>query len=548
MPEVAEAPGARRGRTTGRAEGKRLILADPLSPEGMAILAAAAAIEVVDVSAGSREELEAALPGAAALVVRSRTRVDEALLARADSLEVIGRAGAGVDNIDVPAATRRGIAVLNAPGGNTVSTAELTLGLLLAAVRRIPEADRAVRGGGWPRSELRGAELRGKTLGVIGAGRIGAELVRLGRALGMRVLVTDPYVTEERARDLLAQRVELPALLGQADFVTVHTPLTDATRRMIGRAELELMKPGAVLVNAARGGIVDEAALAAALREGRLGGAALDVFESEPLPARSPLREAPRLVLTPHLGAATGEAQREVAIEIAEAVRDALLERELRGAVNAPQVDPERRARVEPVLDLARRLGLLAAALTGGRCEKVDLRYAGPFEEVLRLLAAGAMEGYLRGTVDRPLNLVNSLVLAQERGIRVGRVKTGDSAAYLHYVELAVGSRLGETLVGGAFLGEGHSRLVRIDGYRISTVPRGTVIILRNRDVPGVIGDVGTRIGKAGINIAEYFQSRREAGGEALAMIAVDDPAPAGLLEELRGLPNVVEVRQVVFD
>ncbi|MFQ5889135.1 MAG: phosphoglycerate dehydrogenase [Gemmatimonadota bacterium] len=545
--EVVETrlPGARGRLRAG--ERKRLVIADALSPEGVQILAGADGLEVDDRSGRSREEVRDALAGAAALIVRSATQVDEDLLARADTLEVIGRAGVGVDNIDVEAATRRGIAVLNAPGGNTVSTAELTFGLMLAVARRIVEADRAVRAGSWPRTELHGSQLRGKVLGVIGAGRIGSEVVRRGRAFGMHVLVTDPYLTTERARDLSAESVELEELLARADFVSIHAPLTESSRGMVGEAEFRLMKPEAVLVNAARGGIVDEDALAAALREGQLGGAALDVFEVEPLPADHPLRSAPRLVITPHLGAATAEAQREVAMEIAAAVRDALLAGDLRAAVNAPRVDPDLRAEFEPLLELARRLGVLAYELTGGRCERVDLRYAGPFEDVLRALAAGAMEGYLRRTVDRPLNLVNSLVLAAERGIRVGRVRTGDSAAYLHYVELSV--RDGNDLVaGGAFLGEGHARLVRIGRYRISTVPSGTLVILRNRDVPGVIGEVGTRLGAAGINIAEYHQSRQEVGGEALAMITVDDPLGPGLLAELRSLPSVSEVRQVSFD
>lgn len=538
---------------------KRLVLADPVSPEGLELLHAAEGLILDDRTSEDRAGLKRALQGAHGLIVRSRTQVDADLLETADALEVIGRAGVGVDNIDLETATRRGIAVLNAPGGNTFSTAELTLALLLAVARRVPEADGSVREGRWERKRLRGVQLQGKTLGVIGAGRIGTEVARRARAFGMRVVICDPYLTPDRAADLGLKRLEVDELLATSDAVTLHVPLTPTTERMIGAPELARMREGAILLNAARGGLVDEVALAEALKEGRLAGAGLDVFEDEPLPGDSPLRSAPNVVFTPHIGAATAEAQREVSREISAAVRDALLHADYRSALNAPYVEVGDRQRLEPVLELGRRLGVLLAELTDGRCDRVEVRYAGEQTNVLRPLAAAAVEGYLRGTVDRPLNLVNALSLAAERGIEVGRVRLGETRDYSIYVELRARSELpssaawtdaqaNETTIGGALLGEGlHARVVRIGDFHLDAVPEGVLLLVRNRDVPGVIGEVGTRLGASGINIAEYHQSRRAAGAEALGLISVDEPAPEAVLDALRGLTHVEEVRQVEF-
>lgn len=551
---------------------KRLVLADPLTPEGLELLAREPELQVDDYSGMERSALLESLRGASGLIVRSRTRVDAELLAAADALEVVGRAGVGVDNIDMEVATRRGIAVLNAPGGNTLSTAELTIGLILAVTRRIPAADRSVREGRWDRRGLRGNQLHGRVLGVIGAGRIGSAVIRRARSLGMEVLVHDPFLTSDRAGDLGIERSDLDGLLERSDIVTLHVPLTDATRGMIGREQIQRMKPGAYLVNAARGGLVDELALAEALEANRLAGAALDVYEREPLAANHPLRSAPHMVFTPHLGAATDEAQREVSREIAAAVREALLAGDFAGALNAPYIDPGDRTRVLPILELGQRLGTLLSRLTDGRGDRVEVRYAGPAHRVLRPLAAAVMEGFLRPTMDCSLNLVNSLTLAAERGIEVGRARLGDVADYANYVELAAtvptetgpavaledrsaegdgargGGSMREVVVGGALLGEAqHPRIVRIGEFHVSTVPRGVLLLVRNQDIPGVIGEVGTRLGRARINIAEYHQARRQAGGEALGVITVDGAVPGAVLEEIRALPAVEDVRQVCF-
>ncbi len=527
---------------------KRVVIADPLSTEGLDLLGTADGLEILDVSSEGREALEEALGEAEGLIVRSGTQVDGPLLDVAQHLEVIGRAGVGVDNIDMRAATRRGVAVINAPGGNTNSTAELAFALLLAAARRVPEADRSVREGRWDRKALRGRQLQGNTLGVIGAGRIGTEVARRAHAFGMRILAYDPYLSRERAADERIERVELDELLERADFVTVHVPLTEQTRGMIGAAEIARMKPTAILINAARGGIVDERALAVALEQRKLGGAALDVYETEPFPGEHPLREAPNLVMTPHLGAATVEAQREVALEIARRVRDALVAADLTAALNVPQIDPEERARLEPLLELGRRLGVVLSALTDGRCQRLEVRYAGSMRRVLRLLAAASLEGYLRSTVASPLNLVNALAVADERSIDVARVRRRRIADYANYVELTATGGPREQVVGGALLEEGHRRLTRVGRFHVDAMPRGNLVLVKNRDMPGVIGEVGSCLGEAEVNIAEYHLARTEAGGEALGVIRTDAPLSTELLEELSGLPSVIAVRQVVLD
>jgi D-3-phosphoglycerate dehydrogenase len=368
----------------------RLVLADALAPDGVSILSADETLQVEDYSGRSRAELKEALAGASGLIVRSGTQADAELIAAGESLRVIGRAGVGLDNIDVDAATRQGVAVLNAPAGNTVSTAELAFALLLSAARRIPAADRSVRDGEWDRKAFHGSQLAGKSLGVIGAGRIGAEVILRARAFGMRVMVADPYMTTDRAADLSVELLELEDMLPRADYVTLHVPLTRETAGLMDARRIGMLKSSAILVNAARGGIVDEGALAEALQEGRLAGAAVDVFDREPLAADHPLRDAPNLVMTPHLGAATHDAQRKVAIEIAEAVRAALVDGDYSAAINMPPSLPRDRDHLVPVLDLAERLGSIVAVVTDGGVNELSVRYGGEVARGLRLIRSAA--------------------------------------------------------------------------------------------------------------------------------------------------------------
>lgn len=494
-------------------------------------------------------ELDAALRDCDALLVRSATQVTRELLERAPRLRVVGRAGVGTDNIDLDAATERGIAVFNAPTGNTISAAELAFALLLAAVRRVAAADRSVRDGRWDRKSFGGIELNGKTLGLVGAGRIGTAVARRARAFGMQILAYDPYLTEERARSLEMESVDLDTLLARADVVTLHVPLTDATRNLLDERHIASMKPGAVLVNAARGGVVDEAALARALTDGRLGAAALDVFESEPPPADHPLRDAPNVVMTPHLGASTVEAQHNVALEVAESIRDALLDDDFSRALNAPSVGGEALRALRPMLDLARRLGRLAHGLSGGPITALDVEYTGDVDDALPVLSASVLTGLLADVVGSgAINLVNAQHLARQRGMQVRTTRTSAASESPERVKLRAHWKDGSAVVGGAMLGHAHPRIIRIDNFHVDIRPAGTLIVMRNRDVPGVIGRVGTLLGEAGVNIGEYHQTRREEGGEALATVAVDGAPPREVAEELAGLADVLSVRVVRLD
>jgi D-3-phosphoglycerate dehydrogenase / 2-oxoglutarate reductase len=523
----------------------RVLIADAISAEGLAPLRGDARFELIERTGLKGDALADAMRGMHAVIVRSSTRITAESLTHADRLQVIGRAGVGVDNIDVPAATARGVAVLNAPSGNTISAAELTFALILANVRRITGADRSMKRGEWDRKSFTGTELFGKVLGLVGAGRIGGEVARRARAFDMRVCAYDPYLTAERAESLEIELCPLDAVLARADVLSVHVPLTEATAGMIGAAELASMKRGAVLVNAARGGVIDEGALADAIRSGHLAGAGLDVYAEEPLPADSPLRGLDGIVLTPHLGASTEEAQHNVAIEIAEAVRAALAEGDLTRAVNAPAIGGEEMRRLRPLLELSDRLGRIAAALADGAAEHLAIRYSGPDDMVVRPIAAAAVAGALRHVVDATaINIVNAVHLAEARGITVERSRVGTHGPYEEFVEVRLRAAGGESRVAGAVVAGRHPRIVRIGQYRIVVRPRGSLLILRNRDVPGVIGRVGTLLGAAGINIAEYHQARLQAGAEALAAISVDGVVGDDVLARLAALPDVLAVNQ----
>jgi D-3-phosphoglycerate dehydrogenase len=524
----------------------RVLIADKITSDGLAPLEQDDRFELERRTGLDQEALADALVDFDAVLVRSATKISAAALAKTERLKVIGRAGVGVDTIDVAAATKKGIPVLNAPAGNTTSAAELTFALLMALARRVPAADGSMKAGEWNRSQLAGTELACKTLGLVGAGRVGGEVAGYARAFNMRVLVYDPYLTDEQAERLGITRVELDEALAQADFVSIHVPLTDSTRGMIGPRELSLMKPGAMLVNAARGDVVDEAALADALTNNHLAGAALDVFATEPLPADHPLRKLDNIILTPHLGASTGEAQRSVALEIAEGVRDALLKGDLSRAVNAPSIGGDEMQRLKPLLDLTTQLGRVARSLAGGPIERVELRYAGDRENVLRPLSAAAMIGLLTDVVGRPaVNFVNALHIASELGLKLERVRTDRMEAYGEYITITVSGSDSQFRVAGAMLGEEHPRIVRLGDYYVDIVPSGCLVILRNQDVPGVVGKVGTLLGEAGVNIAEYHQARHEHGSEALAAIRVDQPLEESLIDQLASASEIIEVSQV---
>lgn len=526
----------------------RVVVADRMAPGGLELLGRTPGVEVVNVAGQPREALEQALERAHALIVRSETRVTADLLNRAPQLRVIARAGIGVDTIDVRAATRRGIAVMNAPGANTVSAAEHAMGLLLSLVRHIPEAADSMRRGEWDRKRFEGTELRGKTIGIVGMGRIGGHVAGIAKAFGMTVVGHDPYLPPERAAELQVKFMPLDQLLRTADIVTLHVALSDTTRHLINAQRLALMKTTAVLINTARGELVDEAALAEAVTARQIAGAAIDVFAKEPLPPDAPLRRLDRVILTPHLAASTAEAQDRVSLEICSAVRDALLSGDLSTAVNVPEIGADVLRRTAPLLLLARRLGRLAFALAGGDgVTSVEVAYGGKDEAAARPVLIAALEGLLAGMGNGPVSLVNALVLAEERGIRLTRRTGAPEPGFETSIGVAIECGPGRARVSGALVGNGHGRVIRIDDYHVDVAPEGWILLIRNRDVPGVIGRVGTILGEAGVNVASWHQARGRAGSDALAAITVDQPVADGVREQLARLPDVLQVRFADF-
>ena len=526
-----------------------VVVADKLSTSGLSILTEDDRFEVLLANGWGPDEMREAMSKAHALIVRSATKVDRDILSMAPELRVVGRAGVGVDNIDLAVATEHGIPVINAPEGNTVSAAELAVALIFAVARKVVWADASVRQSEWARSRFGGMELRGKTLGLVGAGRIGAEVARRAQAFGMWTIAHDPYLSQERADELGVASVTLSAVLAEADVVSLHVPLTPSTEGMIAASELRAMKSTAILINTARGGVVDEVALVEALEGGEIAGAALDVYSTEPLPDTSPLRGVPNLVLTPHLGASTNEAQELVATEIAEGVRAALLEGDLSKALNAPAIGGDDLKYVRPLLDLAGKMGQVSGVLGRGGMRRVEISVAGLEEEVLGPLSAAAMAGLLTPVVGaRNVNYVNALNVAKARDIRISTVLLPARPDYFQYMEISLETEKQKIRIAGALLGHKlHPRIVLIDGYRLSVRPEGCLLVLRNKDVPGVIGKVGTLLAAHDVNIAEYTQARKTEGGPALAAISVDGSVGSGLLSALREDDDIIEACAVHF-
>jgi D-3-phosphoglycerate dehydrogenase len=523
---------------------KRVLVADGLQAVGVDALRK----HGLDVDvAGTLDEvaLTARLPECEGLIVRSATRVTRTAIAAATRLEVIGRAGAGVDTIDVEAATERGIIVMNTPGGNTTAVAEHTLALVLALARRLPVADASLKAGRWEKSRLQGVELLGKTLGILGLGRIGSEVARRALGFRMQVLAYDPYLTREAAERLGVESVELDELLTRSDFITIHAPLTGDTRHLIGEAELARMKPGVRLINCARGGIIDEAALARALASGRVGGAGLDVFEREPPPADHPLLRFEQVVLTPHLGAATDEAQSAVALAIADQVADVLVRGVVTNAVNLPTVDAETLREHAPYAGLAAAMGRFLAQMAEGRMAEARLTYAG---DVARRPTAALTLTFLRGVLGTILaehvTDVNAMLIARARGLRVSETSTTESAGYSSLLTAELRTDRGVGSVAGTLF-HGEPRFVVIDGFSLEAVPQGYMLVFANQDVPGVVGRIGTLCGRHGVNIAGMQLGRERRGGRAVSILNLDDPIPAAALEEIRAMPDIVFARLV---
>jgi len=525
----------------------KILVSDDVNRNGLEPLFAAG-FKVEKKTGLKFDELRESLRDCDGLVVRSETKVTAQVMDGAHRLRAIGRAGVGVDNIDVAAATARGIIVMNAPDGNTMTTAEHTLALLLALARRVPQGNTSLRAGRWERKRFVGVELRGKTLGIIGLGRIGRVVASRARGFEMKILAYDPFVAPEQGRELDLELAPLEEVCARADFLTVHTPLTSETRGMIGARELARMKPEARLINCARGGLVDERALYAAIREGRIAGAALDVFEEEPPLADHPLIALDEVIATPHLGASTKEAQEGVAVTVAEQMRDYFLTGALRGAVNVPALGANELNTLKPYLALAERLGRFQAQLVDEAVREVRIEYAG---EVAEMDGAPVTRAFLAGLLrdmSARVNVVNAFLIAEERGIaiRASYVRGGGTSDQSPAIRTHVLTTHDERMVSGALFGpNGDGRITEIDGFRIEAIPAGHMIVTRNHDVPGVIGRIGTCLGAHNVNISRFHLGRRERGGEAMAVIETDAPLDDATLNELRGLNQVISARRI---
>ncbi|MDX1614935.1 MAG: phosphoglycerate dehydrogenase [Candidatus Promineifilaceae bacterium] len=525
----------------------RILISDKLGVAGLQRLERTEDVQFDVRTNLNKEELKAAIPNYDALIVRSGTKVDADVLDAAANLKVVGRAGIGVDNIDLRAATLRGIIVMNTPQANAIATAEQAMTLMLTASRHTAWAHASLREGHWRRSTFVGQQLYRKCLGIIGFGRIGRLVASRAQAFGMEILAYDPFVSEEVARDLGVTLVDFDELLANADYVTLHTVITSETEQMIDSAALARMKPGAILINSARGKLVDEQALAEALTNGHLKAAAVDVYSSEP-PGDNPLIGLSNVVHTPHLGASTVEAQRDVATQIVEQVLDALRGTDFRNTVNMPFHAGPDFAATRPHMELAEKLGVLQAALAPGPIRRVEIEVRGEMmDRLVRPVAAALLKGLLQRALADQVNYINAPILAEESGISVSQTSGMNVVDYPNLVSCRVSWDKGQRLLAGALFGGSQPRIVQLDQYHLDANPQGVVLIMQNQDVPGVIGQVGTLLGEYSVNIGEWRMGRHEPGSEALSFINLDQEPPPSVLKALETVPHVTKVRLVTL-
>ncbi|MCD6231585.1 phosphoglycerate dehydrogenase [Candidatus Aerophobetes bacterium] len=525
----------------------RILITDSLSKEGIRKLSEEGGFQVKQALGLNEEELIKIIPEYEVLIVRSETRVTEKVIRAANKLKVIGRAGTGVDNIDVEAATKKGIIVMNTPGGNTISAAEHTISLILALSRNIPQAHASLREGKWERKKFMGSEVYGKTLGIIGLGRIGSEVAKRAQGLKMKVVAYDPFVSRERAEKLGVTLLELKKLLTQVDYLTIHTPLTERTRNLIGKTEFSLMKKEVRIVNCARGGIIDEEALYEALKTERIKGAALDVFEKGK-PFDSPLLKLDSVILTPHLGASTQEAQKRVAIDIASQIIDFFKGGMIRNAVNVSMISPEAQKRLKPYLCLAEKIGELEAQLIEGHPKELEIIYAGELVNLeIAFLTAKVIRGFLKSFLREGeiINYVNALLLAKERGIKVVEVKNPEVEGFNGLISVKLTTDIQEKKIEGTVFGKEISRIVGINGYPLDFLPRGNFLISSNVDKPGVVGKIGTILGKFGVNIGGLQMGRKTRGSKNVSVYILDSFPPRQAIEELLKMEEILDARVV---
>ncbi|MGA2747820.1 MAG: phosphoglycerate dehydrogenase [Verrucomicrobiota bacterium] len=528
-----------------------VLVCDPISPKGIALLQQRPEFKVIVLKQKTSEaELLPLVKEVHAMVVRSETKVTKNVMDAAPLLRAVGRAGVGVDNVDVEAATQRGIVVMNTPGGNTISTAELTFSMLMALARKIPQAHISMKEGKWNRKDFQGTELYNKTLGILGMGRIGGEVAKRALVFGMKVLAYDPYLSHARAKALQVELMEqVDDVYAGADFITVHMPMTDETRGMLNAAAFAKMKKGVRILNCARGGIVNEADLYAAIQSGQVGGAALDVYETEPPPADFPLRALPQVVMTPHLGASTQEAQENVGIEVAEAISEYLLSGAVRNAVNLPNLDAQSFQAVKPFLNLGEKLGRLLGQLAPKRNDRIEITYGGKAQEwPTDPITRSVLKGFLEMAGGKEVNQVNVRSLATSLGLEIQEIKSSEATDFNEWLHVAVFSGEERISAGGSVFGaKCFPRIVRLSGHPVEIVPEGVLLLMNNKDRPGIVGYLGTLLGKHHVNIANMSLGRDKAGGRALTILNLDSVPPPQLLEEIQKDPDISNVRVVKF-
>ncbi|PLK27680.1 phosphoglycerate dehydrogenase [Novosphingobium sp. TH158] len=523
----------------------RVLISDKMDPNAAKIFEERGCD--VDVITGETpEQLIARIGDYDGVAIRSSTRVTKEILDAAKNLKVIGRAGIGVDNVDIPYASSKGVVVMNTPFGNSITTAEHAIAMMFALARQIPEANAQTQAGLWPKNGFMGVEVTGKTLGLIGAGNIGSIVAARALGLRMKVVAFDPFLSPERAVELGIEKVELDELLARADFITLHTPLTDQTRNILSKENLAKTKKGVRIINCARGGLIDEAALKEAMDSGQVAGAALDVFQTEPA-KESPLFGTPNFICTPHLGASTTEAQVNVALQVAEQMADYLVNGGVTNALNMPSLSAEEAPKLKPYMELAEKLGSLVGQLTTGSIPRISIHTEGAAGELnAKPIVAAVLAGFLRTQSDT-VNMVNAPFLAKERGMEVREVKSEKEGDYHTLVRVSVKTDAGERSVAGTLFSNREPRLVELFGIKVEAELAGHMMYIVNDDVPGFIGRIGTLLGEAGINIGTFNLGRREAGGEAVLLLSVDSAVPADVIEKARAIAGVKRVMALSF-
>ena len=524
----------------------KILVSDKLSPKGVEIFEKAEGIEVEVKTKLPPEDLKAIIGEYDGLVIRSATKVKPEIIEAADNLKVIGRAGSGLDNVDIPAASKKGIVVMNTPGGNTITTAEHAISMMLALSRKIPQATASMKSKKWEKSKFMGSEIYNKTLGVMGIGSIGSVVADRARGLRMNVLAYDPFLSPERAEKLGVELVSLDELLERADYITIHVPKSKETINLVNKELFSKMKDGVFLINCARGGIVNEKDLCDAIKSGKVAGAALDVFEKEPPDSDNPLLDLDEVICTPHLGASTEEAQEKVAVAIAEQMVDYLLKGTIMNAANVPSVDSEILATIRPYLDLAERLGSFQGQVISGGLEQVSIEYSG---EVAALevapITVSLLKGLLYPALKEDVNYVNAPVIAKERGVKVIESTTSESEDFTSLITLKVKTNKEERLVAGTIFGKSDPWIVQVDQFRIEAVPDKYMLLFHTHDRPGVIGNIGSSLGKHGINISRMQFGREKVEGKSLLILSTDGPVSSEIIELMKKLPNIISLDSI---